>query len=439
MKDADPRLSGSRRGRTLLQSLVVAETAVSVILLAGAGFLVRTLQNLEKVDLGFDAAHTMTMRIRRTATPIKLTRRRSASTTICSPQSALKTAWWQPARCCCVPWRGRSAGKRLTRPTINRPSTPGPIRLRISKSSHPGISGPSAAARSRPRFRGEDTAEHEPVATVSQSMAGTVRVLAAGRRGPCQPRSEAPRRPIAAHSGRGGGRCSLSRYSAGRFDIYLPYRQSGVPLSHLAVRPRAVGEPAIPVVRNACEGWTRPRRDFAFGDGRRVDRARPVRDSLCSCCRHCPGCAGIGRSRHLRNRFVQHRAAERIPIRLALGAGHGSLIRSAFGARMLQVLLGEFLGLGFVFSAFRMVSPFLYRVASADIEAFSRTAPYWLWLPRLRHGYRPAACYRRIRQRAGKHDDAAVGLTIRAIDSGAGQRVHDNGSRFRASLCVEFA
>ncbi len=51
------------RGTRTRQILVAAEVALSVLLLAGAGLLARTLVNLERVDVGFVADRTLAMEI----------------------------------------------------------------------------------------------------------------------------------------------------------------------------------------------------------------------------------------------------------------------------------------------------------------------------------------------------------------------------------------
>ena len=55
--------SGSARRRRLQQGLVVAQVAVSVILLAGAGLLVRSMQQLAAVDPGLDPENVLTMEV----------------------------------------------------------------------------------------------------------------------------------------------------------------------------------------------------------------------------------------------------------------------------------------------------------------------------------------------------------------------------------------
>jgi predicted permease len=51
--------AGGRSGRLLPRVLVTAEVVVSLVLLAGAGLLVRTLRNLQNQDLGFERHHLL--------------------------------------------------------------------------------------------------------------------------------------------------------------------------------------------------------------------------------------------------------------------------------------------------------------------------------------------------------------------------------------------
>ena len=57
---------GRRKGKFRLSAgnaLVVAQLAMSIVVLAGAGLLVRTLQNLKNVDPGFDTRNVLTFRL----------------------------------------------------------------------------------------------------------------------------------------------------------------------------------------------------------------------------------------------------------------------------------------------------------------------------------------------------------------------------------------
>ena len=60
---ADGRSGASRSGSRLRTALVVAEIALSVVLLIGAGLLMRTFSNIQNVDAGFDARGVLTMRM----------------------------------------------------------------------------------------------------------------------------------------------------------------------------------------------------------------------------------------------------------------------------------------------------------------------------------------------------------------------------------------
>lgn len=56
LKEGGTALGESRRLAHLRGALVVAQAAFAVVLLSGAGLMVRTLQELQRVDLGFEAA-----------------------------------------------------------------------------------------------------------------------------------------------------------------------------------------------------------------------------------------------------------------------------------------------------------------------------------------------------------------------------------------------
>ncbi len=60
---ADTRTGHARGAGRLRQSLVVAEIALSVVLLLGAGLLLRSFANMQRVDPGVDARGVLTMRL----------------------------------------------------------------------------------------------------------------------------------------------------------------------------------------------------------------------------------------------------------------------------------------------------------------------------------------------------------------------------------------
>ena len=63
LKEGSRGLSGGRRSNRIRSSLVIAEVALSLVLLIGAGLMIKSLAGLLKVDTGFRPDNTLTMNI----------------------------------------------------------------------------------------------------------------------------------------------------------------------------------------------------------------------------------------------------------------------------------------------------------------------------------------------------------------------------------------
>ncbi len=63
LKEGGRGTTGNRRARWLSGTMVVTELALTVVLLAGAGLMIRSFMKLERLDAGFPIDHLMTMRM----------------------------------------------------------------------------------------------------------------------------------------------------------------------------------------------------------------------------------------------------------------------------------------------------------------------------------------------------------------------------------------
>jgi putative ABC transport system permease protein len=63
INSAGPKSSAGRGERRLLRSVVMTQTALTLVLLVGAGLLIRTMKNLANVRAGYDIEHTLTMSV----------------------------------------------------------------------------------------------------------------------------------------------------------------------------------------------------------------------------------------------------------------------------------------------------------------------------------------------------------------------------------------
>ena len=63
LKEGGRGTTGNRRARWLSGTMVVTELALTVVLLAGAGLMIRSFMKLQTLDAGFPIDHLMTMRM----------------------------------------------------------------------------------------------------------------------------------------------------------------------------------------------------------------------------------------------------------------------------------------------------------------------------------------------------------------------------------------
>ncbi|MGA9774088.1 MAG: ABC transporter permease [Blastocatellia bacterium] len=63
LSEGSSKLSGERTGKRLRSALIVAEVALTIVLLSGATLILRSFVNLNRVNLGFDPQNVLTMQL----------------------------------------------------------------------------------------------------------------------------------------------------------------------------------------------------------------------------------------------------------------------------------------------------------------------------------------------------------------------------------------
>jgi putative ABC transport system permease protein len=166
----DPgRHGGSLRLRRMLSGLVVVEVALSLVLVAGAGLLMRSLVKLQNVDTGFRIDGLLTAFVQLPSAPDDDKRARFFSAAV-RAVSALPGAE-NAAALTCLPLAGSCIATGYWR--LDRPAPPsGQVSSTQVRSVTPGsfrtLGIPQVGGRD---FSETDTADSMPVAIVSESLA----------------------------------------------------------------------------------------------------------------------------------------------------------------------------------------------------------------------------------------------------------------------------
>ncbi len=228
------RTTGTRGQHRVRDALVVTEVALSLLLLAGAGLMIRTVGNLLHVDPGFDAGHVASAEFWLTGT-------RYASTATVGQlyQQLIERAGADSRRHVGDGGRGRvAAGARRQRADLaRRPGNPVAVRHRFPGRHagvlpHPRRRGAGREALRRGRRRGgaaRDARQPELRAAISRRRRRR-RAADASRRD----------RSAAAVCARGGRRCPIVHRFAARSQRYSfprPRRRSRSPSSSVAGFP----------------------------------------------------------------------------------------------------------------------------------------------------------------------------------------------------------
>ena len=374
LNEASGRISSTRGGNRLRGALVVAEVAMTIILLAGSTLVLRSFVNLARVPLGFDPHQVLSMQLRLTGEKYRplearraffgqLVERLEAQPGVIAASGVLirpleGTVGWDLDYAV----EGQSLAESSQNAIANYENiTPHYFRTF-------GI--PIKVGRG---FAVQDTADKPPVAIVSESMATRFfgsPAAAIGKRlrlNPTDP--EEPWHEIVGVA----GDVRYRELQTSRLDLYVPHAQSTPSLNHFAVRTTLEPARALALVQ----------REVAELDPNQAVSRVATMDELAA--------AQLGRPRFnavLLNWLaglamllaalgifgvmayaVAQRTSE-LGLRIALGAPRANIVMLVLKQGMKLAALGVLLGLVGAVSVTRWLASLLYGVSATDPLTF---------------------------------------------------------------------
>jgi putative ABC transport system permease protein len=374
LREGGVKMAGYGRGNKLRHAVVIAEVAITLVLLIGAGLVFRTFMNLKQVDLGFDPRNLLTMQVNvhgpRYAKPEQ---RRDFYSQLVEKLEA------QPGV--------TAAGAILLRPLQ------GPIGWDISYITE-GQSPEDARGNpitnyqvitsryframgirliSGREFTEQDREGTPPVVIISETMARRIfppNTDPAGKRIRLDPSDpQTPWRTVVGVV----GDARYRQLGDVRLDVYVPHRQSTDPVRYLTVRTSTDPASFATVVRRELAALDPDLTVTGLMTGEQlVSRAiaRPRFNTLLLAC-----LGGVAASLALIGIYgivaymVTQRTRE-IGIRIALGARPRDVLKLILWQSMKLVLLGIAVGCVAAFAATRVVSSLLYGVSATDPLTF---------------------------------------------------------------------
>jgi len=381
-------IGGSRFG--LSKALVIVQVALSLVLLAGAGLFVRTLSNLNNVDVGFNATNVLLFRV--------------------SPAlSGYKT---------------KQIAQLYEQMLERIEAVPGVLRATISR--HPLLSGSAAINNvyidGRPAPSAKD---YTYIQRVRSNFFETMEIpLLMGRGLREQDDERAPRvavinqamarkafpneDPIGKRFGLGGAQHSGeieivgvardAKYTSVRSEtpptVYFPYKQQQSSLGQMNFEVRTAGDPTalIAAIRGAVSEVDKNVPLFDVKTQRRQAEQSLAQERLFATLSSFFGALAlllVSLGLYGVMSYAVARRTNEIGIRMALGATGPRVTRMVMRETMLLVVIGVLIGLGAALASTRMIKEMLFGLAPTDPVTISFAALLMIAVAALA-GYLPA-------------------------------------------------
>ena len=378
LSEGGAKMSGERSGIRTRSALIVAEVAVTVVLLTGTALVLRSFVNLSRIDLGFDPHGVLTMQLRLTGPNYskpeprrefyrQLVDRLEAHTEVIAASAVLirpleGTVGWEASY--------GSEAQSLDEARQNAPAN-----FEVITPDYFRTLGIALIAGRE--FSSEDKLEAERVVIISATMARVLFGSAAGAVGkrlkldPSSP--EEPWRSVV-------GVVADVRYRElqnVRFDLYVPLAQGMAGINHFAVRTGGDPNALLSTVRQEAAALdpTQAVTSVATMDQLvATNLARPRFSAVLL--NWLSGLALLLAAIGIYS-VVAYSVAQRtgeIGVRIALGAQSNEISKLVIRQGMRPVVAGIGIGLAVSFALTRLIATLLFGVSATDPQTFGVVA-----------------------------------------------------------------
>jgi putative ABC transport system permease protein len=382
LKEGGRGTAGDRGGQGLRRTLVIAEMALALTLLTGAGLLIKSFARLQGVSPGFDPDHVLTFNLALPPARYPTDTQQIAFFDRLMPALAAVPGVRSAGGTSVVPfggnWTTASFEVEGYQPPENQPGPWGDLRI-VSPGFFDALRIPLRQGRV---FTAQDRAGAPRVAVVDEQLARRYWPGAdpIGRRityGPPAGVSDTSAREWIEVVGVVGHTKHEGLDAENRVQVYLPYAQRGLPFFTPVLR--TAGDPlqSVAAVRQAVQSVDP---DLPIANARSMDeliaqsvgqrRLSMLLLSVFSGVALVLASIGIY---GLMSYSVAQRSRE-LGVRIALGAGRGDLLRLVLQQGMRLALAGIVIGVAAAFALTRVIASQLYGVTATDPATFVAVA-----------------------------------------------------------------
>lgn len=392
LSEGGSKMSGERSGIRTRNTLIVAEVAVTVVLLTGTALVLRSFLNLTRIDLGFDPHSLLTMQLRLTGPNYskpeprrefyrQLVARLEAQPGVVAASAVLirpleGTVGWEASY--------GSEGQSVDEARQNAPAN-----FEVITPDYFRTFGIALIAGRQ--FGSEDKLEAERVVIISETMAralfgGTEEAV--GKRIKLDASSaQEPWRSIV-------GIAPDVRYRELqnlRFDLYVPLAQGMAGINHFAVRTAGDPNGFLATIRDAVSAIDPTQAVTSVATMEQLVARNLARPRFSAVLLNWLSALALLLAAIGIYSVVAYSVAQRtaeIGVRIALGAQSRDILKLVIGQGMRPVVAGIGIGLAVSFALTRLIAALLFGVSATDPLTFAvvamtlaLTAVFACWLP----------------------------------------------------------